>query len=170
MEEWRDVVGYEGYYQVSDSGRVRRAKAYRTTWSGRVLKPKLTSYGYHEVDLSRDNARRTMKIHTLVVEAFIGCVPPGYQVNHKNGNRADNRLSNLEIVTPQQNAMHAAGVLGAYRGKRNGMTKLTAAQVREIRRLYATGNITQTALAERYQVNQGTVWCILQRRTWAWLD
>ena len=111
-ETWRPVVGYEDWYSVSDHGRVKgRGRDWSHTATPRyILKPSPDSKGYPMVTLC--HPRSTRKTHRLVAAAFIGPCPPGLQVNHKNGVKADNRPSNLEYVTPKENIRHAIDVLG----------------------------------------------------------
>lgn len=99
-EIWCDIPDYEGVYEVSNLGRVRRIK------TGRILKPS-TSSGYFGVLLCINGVQTYNKIHTLVMKAFVGTRPNGYHTNHKNGIKKDNRLDNLEYVTPAENIAHA---------------------------------------------------------------
>jgi len=96
MEDWRDVVGFEGKYQVSNTGRVKSF----ARGNARVLKPGLTSVGYPSVVLGRGN---TNLVHSLVAEAFIGPRPAGHEVLHGDGTRDNNVLSNLRYGTRAEN-------------------------------------------------------------------
>src|SRR5688572_4688564 len=95
MEDWRDVVGWEGIYQVSDQGRVRRIKQGPGTKTG-VLKASVSGNGYPMVSLCYDGRINKRTVHSLVAQAFFGPPPVGQEVNHKNTNRDDARLENLE--------------------------------------------------------------------------
>ena len=116
LEEWREVRGYEGLYEVSDMGRVRSLDrvvhlsensvrpACDSLRKGRILKPeKDTRGGYMIVNLSKDGSVKKKKIHRLVMEAFVGECPEGYQVNHLDENPENNALLNLEYVTCKEN-------------------------------------------------------------------
>lgn len=117
-EIWKDVPGYEGRYQVSDLGRFRHLprtirfvskrgnEAWRTTVL-RVCAPNVTREGYAIAHLQVDGVRSTPTIHELVLAAFVGSRPAGLDVNHINGVKTDNRLSNLEYVTRSENHKHA---------------------------------------------------------------
>lgn len=107
-------------------------------------------------------------IHRLVWEAFRGKIPEHLLINHKNGNKNDNRLSNLELMTNLENMRHAVtnGLLRPARGERQGSAKLVEKQVLEIRRLYATGTVTLLSLAEKYGVDFTNISMIVRRRTW----
>lgn len=94
---WRDIKGFEGLYQVSDAGQVRNAR------TGHVLALKACTNGYQAVQLGRKHVKL---VHRLVAAAFVDG-DTGLQVNHKNGNRADNRKDNLEWVTCSENHKHS---------------------------------------------------------------
>jgi len=97
-ETWRPVDGFPAY-EVSSEGRVRRA--------GRILKQTPSSNGYLRVFLCVHSKYSTRYTHRLVLAAFIGQPQPGMQGNHRNGRKDDNRLENLEYVTPVENSQHA---------------------------------------------------------------
>jgi hypothetical protein len=107
VEVWRPVVGYEGVYEVSDRGNVRRIKPGIATRPGKVLKPFPHSEGYLRVSLSVNCKAVNKYIHVLVAEAFYGPCPEGMEVNHKNTEKTDNQLSNLEFMTHGENTLHA---------------------------------------------------------------
>ena len=102
-EIWKDVLGYELVYQVSNLGRVKRIAHYKNTYSGRVLTQNLDNKGYLRVHLSKNNKSINRSIHQLVLEAFVGPKPDGLQGRHLNGNRLDNQLINLQWGTPSEN-------------------------------------------------------------------
>lgn len=102
--------------------------------------------------------------------AFVGECPPKLQVNHKDGQRSNNALSNLEYVTCSENHKHAYAVLGRKKtitkGEKNGRAKLNIAQVEEIRRMYARGGISQQKIADQYGVNQTMIGFIVRKANW----
>lgn len=174
-ETWRDVVGYEGVYSVSDLGRVKsleRAVVYATgavhTLKERILQASLTQ-GYLKVSLSRGGKAKTQRVHTLVLRAFRGDCPDGMEGCHNNGVRNDSRLENLRYDTREnnQNDKYLHGT--DRRGTKHPMVKLTEVQVREIRRLYAAGGVTYKELGEVYGVHFVCVGAIIRRVTWAHL-
>lgn len=114
FEEWRPVVGHEGMYEISDLGRLRsvtryvrsvRSVAGRRLMQGRALRLKQGQF-YLEASLRRPGGgQRTVPVHTLVAEAFIGPRPPGYWVCHNDGDRYNNVPTNLRYDTPRSNAL-----------------------------------------------------------------
>lgn len=107
-EEWRDVRGYTGVYQVSNLGRVRRVAPDST----RVLKPWRHNAGYSCVTLSLNKKESKPLVHRLVAEAFLPNPANKPQINHINGVKTDNRVTNLEWCSNRENALHSANVLG----------------------------------------------------------
>lgn len=115
MEQWKDVVGFEGLYSVSNQGRVRREKSGKgLRHAGLILQMSNDAYGYHLVSLYDWGLKpQSVKVHRVVTAAFIGPCPKGYHVNHIDGNKQNNAVSNLEYCTPAQNVRHARDVLGS---------------------------------------------------------
>jgi hypothetical protein len=132
MENWKAVPGYEGFYEISDLGRVRRITVIGES-IGKILLPDITK-GYSRVTLCRDNVHDRRQVHHLVMEAFVGPRPKGMEVNHKRGVINGNALDNLEYVTRRQNALHAYGVLGkkSQQGSQHGRSKITEEIARAI--------------------------------------
>lgn len=105
MEVWKDIDGYEGRYQISNKGRVRNAES--------ILKTFECGSGYCEIILTKCRKRTPKLIHRLVAEAFLPNAERKREVNHKDGNKHNNDVSNLEWVTPSENQMHSHRVLGS---------------------------------------------------------
>lgn len=125
QEDWRPVRGYESLYEVSSKGSVRSvarvierahpknpARVQVRAYGGRVLRLQNSRQGYVSVGLWRQNRGHTHDVHVLVCEAFLGSRAPGMDVNHKDGNRKNNHIENLEWVTRRENLMHAEQTLG----------------------------------------------------------
>jgi len=118
---------------VCENGDLRRRD------TGRALSRRLDSWGYVRTHVPiPDKTFKTQSAHRLVAETFLGELGDK-QVNHKNGNKQDNRVTNLEICTAQQNAWHSSYVLGNNLGERHPRARLTDVQVAEIRRLRELG-------------------------------
>lgn len=116
-EQWKDVKGYEGLYQVSDQGRVKslgQRVAYKSRWGtiayrdypAKIMHPTDNGCGYMAVILSKDKKIKRHFVHRLVAEAFIGEIG-SLEINHKDYNPRNNAVSNLEIVTHQENVNHS---------------------------------------------------------------
>ncbi len=110
MEEWRPVVGYEGIYEVSSLGRVRRIAwaANRPKSDGGVLKPYVNKGGYVVCRLYHNGHHRLFLVHRLVMAAFVGPIPAGLQVNHRDFVRTNNAVANLEYLTVTENIRYSA--------------------------------------------------------------
>ena len=117
-EIWKEIEGYNGVYFVSNIGRVksanRRIKVYNRGgytqmhfFKATMLKPRPNPNGYLYVNLFKDGISETAYIHRLVTKAFIGPIPSGMQVNHKDKNKRNNCVENLEIVSPAENTKHS---------------------------------------------------------------
>lgn len=113
---WRQIPGFEGFYEVSDCGRVRRMAGSIGCPRTRVRATHDDGHGYPHVALYKGNKEKRCKVHLLVLLAFVGPRPPDKQTNHKDGNRANAHLSNLEYVTPSENERHKIDVLKNWGG------------------------------------------------------
>lgn len=110
MEEWKDINGYEGYYQVSNHGRVRsldrevpHARFGTMTRKGKEITQTKNEDGYLFLKLHRLGVATRRAVHQLVLETFVGPRPEGQETRHLNGDPADNRLENLCWGTPKEN-------------------------------------------------------------------
>jgi hypothetical protein len=101
-EEWRDIKGHEGRYLVSNCGRVKNTD-YRHTGQESLMTIQITNFGYCHVHLRP----KTGRVHRLVWEAFIGKIPTGMEINHKDGNKQNNHIDNLEVVYTRENQSHS---------------------------------------------------------------
>jgi hypothetical protein len=175
-EVWRDVVGYEGVYSVSDFGRVRRDAAYEDRPTV-ILKAWLNRAGYYRVGLSAHNRKSTYFVHALVAAAFIGPLPPGQVVNHQDGVKTNNRPENLNYKTHAGNMRHASesGLMmcgdrhlyrrvpaSVPRGDTHRSSKLTEADVMAIK----ASRTSSAQLAREYGVDRKTISCVRNHKSW----
>lgn len=106
MEVWKPIKGYEGLYEVSNYGNVRRVWRYGREWIG-TCKPKRTKDGYLETTLMKNSKPKYVRTHRLVATAFCDNPHNKKEVNHIDGNKRNNRADNLEWVTSSENQIHA---------------------------------------------------------------
>lgn len=190
-EKWRSVVGYEGLYSVSNLGRVRRdapsARPGSTCKVGRVMRVSPShrrrrdgsiKYEYLGLSLNNSAGKKRIFVHQLVAAAFIGLRPQGSEVNHIDGNKWNNRLTNLEYLTKTEHGKHRITSGQALRGEQSPVSKLTDDKVRQIRALYRpckTGTRSANEpprmgiyqLADRFGVDATLISLILKRKIWA---
>lgn len=178
FEEWRDIAGYEGLYQVSDLGRARSA-------SLRIKAQCLNTSGYAFVGLSRNGRQKTTYIHKIVMATFVGQCPAGKEINHIDGSRPNNALANLEYVTKSENQLHAIHILGRRnigqwakdnpekahtenraRGERMNAQKMTDATVLELRARHASGELSLRRAVKEFGICKSMVIHIVKRRNW----
>jgi hypothetical protein len=162
--EWRAAVGYEGSYDVSDKGDVwslpRGGKA------GRMLKQQRDRRGYLNVGLCRGGSQKTILVHRLVMEAFVGPCPPELETRHLDGDAGNNTWpENLVYGTPSENAEDKVLHGTATRGELNGRHKLTAADVREMHRRRLGGE-SKRSLSRSFGVAPPMVRRILAGTAW----
>lgn len=161
MEQWKVVPGSESVYEVSDKGRLRRRSR------GAILNGTKAKNGYIQVVLCINGKVTRSYMHRIVAAAWVGECPLGFQVDHINGVRDDNRSSNLRYVTPKENSLANVARDVHVRGSRHGGAKLTEEQVAEIRQQRASRGYFWGAreLAEKFGVNQTQVTRAARGRT-----
>jgi len=166
-EVWKPVVGYEGWYEVSNNGRLKRVKSACGTFAGRILKPFLSkNTGYFQVDLFKSNSGKRRSVHCIVAESFVG-PSRGKEVNHIDGDKTNNEDSNLEYVTRSENTLHAYSLGLIPRGSKSHRSILTEVEVLEIKQLL--GNETHKVIAEKFNVTESTISAISSGGNWLWL-
>jgi hypothetical protein len=168
MERWRAAEGFEGFYEVSDLGNVRRIAAGQGTRTG-LVKLQKNQDGYIHNRLCMNGKCRTVAIHRLVVKAFIGPIPEKGCVNHLDGNTSNNRIDNLEITTNAGNIQHAVKYLGyrgtSHPGMKNPIAKLTDDQVLEMRAAPIKRG-TATAFAKKFGISIALADKIIKGKAW----
>ena len=110
MEIWKDITGYENKYQVSNLGNVKSLDYINNlgkTKIGKLLKYRISDRGYNSAMLYKDGKQKTYKVHRLVAFAFIENKHNKPYINHKDGNKLNNNILNLEWCTHKENVVHA---------------------------------------------------------------
>ena len=161
--EWR-LIG-DDKYQVSCTGLVYSNISYK------ILKPSVSNNGYQRVVLSFDGKKHYINMHRLVAETFLPNPDNLPQVNHKNGNKLDNNVSNLEWCTAKHNKQHAhdTGLAKGVRGSRSNLAKLTTEQAIEIITLNKEG-VSNPDIAKRFGITTNSVYRIYSGKRWPDLD
>jgi hypothetical protein len=160
-EIWKPIVGYEEFYEVSNKGRIRR------TSTGKIRIP-FINQGYALIHLSTKGMMTPpLRVHRIVAAAFIGPRPNGYEVNHLNGIRSDNRADNLQYCTSSENKRHAARILRSKIGEKSASSKLTLEQAREIASLPPSVPFPYVATAKKYLVSARAIYSIRKGINWA---
>lgn len=124
---WKGIKNFDKY-EVSNFGEIR---SFHKSKTPRLLKLQKTNFGYLQVALCSDIQKREL-VHAIVAESFIGKRQKGFQINHKNGIKTDNRVENLEYVSPKENMKHASENKLNNFGENHGKAKLNESQVLEI--------------------------------------
>lgn len=166
-EIWKDIPQYEGIYQASNMGRIR-SLLHRGGKKPSLMKTQERN-GYLRVPLTDKNGNRSHKsVHRLVLESFLGCIE-NHEVNHKNGIKSDNRISNLEWCTRSENQTHAFknGLQIPLKGSEIGNSILTENDILRIRSEYKKKGVTYQSLANEYNTSKQNVYCIIKRKTWS---
>lgn len=158
VETWLPVPRYEDLYEVSDLGRVR-------TMAGHVLSERRWGH-YLVVTLRRNDAKRTKRVHKLVLDAFRGPMPAGMIALHGPAGKLINSLDNLRYGTWSENQVDRFRDGTDAAGEKQWAAKLTAQQVADIRERYARGE-RQRVLAREYGIAQAHVSRIVNYRKWA---
>jgi len=158
----KDIVGYEGVYKIFEDGKVW---SYRRK---RFIKTPKDKDGYRRATLCLDRKVKNMTMHRWLYQTFVGEIPKTHQINHKDGNKLNNKLENLELVTPKENTIHAwkHGLSNKQLGIKCSASKLKDKDIRKIRELYSQGT-SQNKIAEILNVHQTNIHYILIGKTWS---
>lgn len=122
-EIWKDIVGYEGLYQVSNLGNVKSLNYLRIRGKEVILKPWKHGQGYYCVSLSKDGKKINKFIHRLVYAAFNGDIPDDLVINHIDEDKTNNDLNNLEAITQKENVYHGTGIIRNREKQINNLKK-----------------------------------------------
>jgi len=173
MIEWKTIPDFSRY-EASNTGLLR-SNNYKRTGKTKVLKPAINPRGYPQTMLQKDDGTYSSKpVHYFVTRAFFGPRPQELTVDHIDGNKQNNTISNLEYVTRSENCKRAVktGLWEIKHGSKNGNSKITESQVKEIRDYYAQfkkgEKYGRKALAEKYGISESHLKDILSRRRNVW--
>ena len=168
-EIWKtiSIPDFKGLYEASNLGRIRRTAPGWRTYAGRILKAPCNSAGYPHLALSRNGKSKYYLVHQLITLAFFGPCPDGREINHKDGVKTNNRLDNLEYVTPSENQQHALAcdLRTPAHGEQHFRAKLTEKDVRDIRVALANG-ASLRGLGRKYGVHATAIRDIGLGKTW----
>ena len=175
METYKDIKGFEGYYQVSNLGNIKSLIRDKIMPNGSIIKcgnkilsQRKTNSGYYQTMLCKNGVKKFFMSHRLVLESFSINKNNLPQVNHINGVKIDNRLENLEWISRRDNQLHAYKLglqkhaVGEMRGK---VCKLKWVEVEEIKALIKMG-VQNKLIAKHYKVNAVTISNIKTKATW----
>jgi len=164
-EIWKQIAGFETFYEVSNLGRVRSLNFGGHPGNIRVLKGTNLG-GYRRYDLTAGGCRRCVFGHVLVLESFVGPAPADHEGCHENGVRDDNALTNLRWDTPAGNQADRLKHGTHSRGEKSGKAKITAEQASEIKRRRAAGESVRS-IAKDFTIGERTVYHIAAGERWA---
>ncbi|MFA7361987.1 MAG: NUMOD4 domain-containing protein [Candidatus Kapaibacterium sp.] len=175
MEEiWKSIKGYEGFYEVSNLGRVKSLER-RSKWKNssvrtneKILKQCFDSKKYLMVLLTKETKKKFTKVSRLVAIAFIPNPENKPQVNHIDGIKINNNVENLEWCTNQENIWHAfrTGLMNSARGEGVSLHKLKEIDINRIRKMADSGYFSLIAISKIYNVYPCTIRCVVIKKTW----
>lgn len=178
QEEWKSATGYDGFYEVSNLGRIRSHRRYTRCVSkagrefqklqgGGLMKLVEHNGGYLSVVFSAEGVRKSFLAHRVVAEAFIPNPNNLPWINHKDANKRNNAVDNLEWCTAQENYQHAAmlGLLPPKFGSEKGTAKLNEEVVFVIKKMIKLG-FTNKRLAEIFEVSTAPISYIRNNQAW----
>lgn len=177
-EIWKSIPGWEGFYKVSNLGRVlseKRIVSLPNRWGGinlvekpeSILKPQNHTGGYKTYTFWRGGKCFNIYAHRAVLETFISLRPKGLQACHNNGDKGDNRLINLRWDSPKNNqadrAKHGTEQQGVTKGRYKKRNPEIVSQIRQYYKIHG-GNITRTA--KNFGIPRTSAADIVNYRTW----
>jgi hypothetical protein len=179
-EIFKNVKGYEGIYQVSNLGNVKSLNYHRGK-KEKILKPGMDLGGYLILTLCKNRKRENKTLHRLVAIAFIPNPENKATVNHINGVKTDNCVSNLEWNTYSENHLHAhktglmdskhcTGINGCNSGEKSHLTKLNKYKVMEIKDLLKSKLFTQKQISEFYNCSRTNISSIKTKKAWGYIE
>lgn len=173
-DEWKPIPGFEGFYEITATGRVRSVDRSFVNKHGQFrhfpskeLHPTCTT-GYAKVVLTKNGQKKTTCVHQLVMLTFRGPTPKGLNICHNDSDGTNSRLDNLRFDTPTGNSLDRRLHGTHIEGEQHKRAKLTNAKVLRIRKMIARG-YDRREVAASFGVAYTTVSDVVQRRTWKFL-
>lgn len=176
-EEWKSIRGYKGYYEASNLGRIRSLDRWVKDknnkpmfFKGKLLSNRgLDKDGYVLNILVKSGERKTVKVHRIIAQTFLKKLKGKNQVNHIDGIKNNNVVTNLEWVNSSENQKHAIDKLKikVLKGEEIGNSVLTEELVLELREVKRKYNYSYTKLQEMYGVNRSTIHLAVTGKNWS---
>jgi len=164
-EVWKDTPEYEGLYQASNFGEIKRYKNQYGKTVNRILKKCIDQGGYFYVNLSKNNNPKTFRIHTLILRTFIGFKPVDMECRHLDGNKLNNNCDNLKYGTYQENLIDKIKHGTVPSGQKHWKAKLKENDILIIRNLIQN-KISISDIAKKYNVSYYTIRDIKTKKYW----
>jgi hypothetical protein len=157
--KWFKVTGFMA--EVTKNGFVRSSS------TKKLKNHYITKYGYRTVSVKDlDGKQRTKGVHQLVALVFIGPVPKGKEVNHKDLDNSNNYYKNLEYLTPKENIDHAWKNGHNTKGENNGAAKLNFKKVKKIRKMYKTNLYSIKELSVQFKISKSALSQVVLNKSW----
>lgn len=173
-EQWK-YLNFSDNYMISNLGRIKSIthtivsnRGYSYKLKGKILKDRITPNGYNQCCLRINKKYKYYYIHRLVAEHFIKKINNNMEVNHKDGNKLNNNIKNLEILTSKENKYHAKINKLVASSENHGLTYLTNKDILKIRQL-ANSGFSNSEIAKKYKLTTKYIWAIVTRRTWKYI-
>jgi len=179
-EQWKDIPDFEGIYQVSNLGKIRSLDRHYCNSSGDKryhagvpIKQASDTQRYKQVGLHKHGISKTFRVHVLVMLCFVGIRQGNDVINHKDGDKNNNSLNNLEYCSQSHNMYHAHSnkliISIGLKGEANHSSKLLNWQVVEIRNLHSKG-LSQKNIAIKFKVSKSLISAIVKGEIWRHLS
>lgn len=166
-EIWKDVLGWEGYYQISNLGRIK-SLIRRGRKKEIILKEGRDRGGYSHVSGYKNKKQKSFLIHRIVLQSFLG--KSDLEGNHKDGNKQNNFLENLEYCTPSENIKHSYKIgIKSNVGEKNPRHKLKEWDIKIIRKLYCNTIYwkDKTKLSKLFDTTRTNIYLIVTYKNWS---
>lgn len=174
MEEWKPIGSLNNRYEASNYGNIRNSSTHK------ILKQFINKFGYKILTVRPIPKQQiNIRVHRVVAEAFLGKCPDGYVVNHKDGDKSNNNIDNLEYVTPSENNQHALNnnlrshphnFSNMKRGENHYNASITEEQAKYILRLHKETHFGARKLSKMTNISIGAIGNLIAGRSWKHLD